>query len=62
MQIISINELQGLTMRPASSSINEATDSSSLTTYPLQGQRKLLITGQAKLNPQHYSIKCVGVW
>ena len=26
----------------------------------IQGQRKLFITGQAKFNPEHYSIKCVG--
>ena len=25
-----------------------------------QGQRKLFITGQAKLNPEQYSIKCIG--
>ena len=27
---------------------------------PAQGWRKLFITGQAKLDPEHYSIKCVG--
>ena len=26
----------------------------------LQGQRKLFITGQAKLDPEHYSLKCKG--
>ena len=25
-----------------------------------QGRRKLFITGQAKLNPEDYSIKCIG--
>ena len=28
--------------------------------YMHQGRRKLFITGQAKLNPEDYSIKCVG--
>ena len=28
--------------------------------YAHQDQQKLFITGQAKLNPEHYSIKCVG--
>ena len=27
--------------------------------YWKQGRRKLFITGQVKLNPKHYSIKCV---
>ena len=28
----------------------------------IQGQQKLFITGQAKLDPQDYTIKCVGGW
>ena len=31
--------------------------------YIIQGQWKLFITGQDKLNPNHYTIKCVcGRW
>ena len=28
----------------------------------MQGRQKLFITGQAKFNPEHYLIKCVGGW
>ena len=30
------------------------------TSNHIQGQRKLFISGQGKLYPEHYSVKCVG--
>ena len=31
----------------------------SVASYIIQGRRKLFVTGQDKLNPGHYTIKCV---